>query len=190
MKAQQSSANSPHSLPKVSELVAIGRILRPHGVRGEMRTLIMTDFPERFMNTEEVFFLSPNRKNVERHTIEGARFHANCILLKFPGIDTPEKVAEYRDWLITVPQDDLVELEEGEYWHFQLEGLSVVDDEGKRLGTLKEVVETPGHDLYAVQPDKGKEMLIPAVKEYILKVDLDKGIMVVKLPEMYQSRGR
>lgn len=171
-------------LPAASDLVAIGKILRPHGVRGEIRTLILTDFPERFFETDEVFFVSPDQKKVQRFELIGARFHANWILLKFAGIDSPEAVAEYRHWLITVPQDQLVELEEGEYWHFQLEGLLVEDENGQPIGTLKEVVETPGHDLYAVQPPKGKELLIPAVKEYILKVDLDQGKMTVKVPQL------
>ncbi|MBQ7567707.1 16S rRNA processing protein RimM [bacterium] len=178
--------STPLPMPSASELVAIGKILRPHGVRGEMRTLILTDFPDRFFDTQEVFFLSPDRKKVKRFELVNARYHANWILLKFAGIDTPEAVSEYRHWLITVPQDELVELEEGEYWHFQLEGLQVEDENGQQLGTLKEVVETPGHDLYAVQPPRGKEILIPAVKEFILSVDLDSGKMVVRLPQIFE----
>ena len=170
-------------IPSASELVAIGKILRPHGVHGEMRTLILTDFPDRFFETEEVFFVSPDKKKVQRFELLGARFHANWILLKFAGIESPEAVSEYRHWLITVPQNQLVELEEGEYWHFQLEGLQVEDEQGKQLGTLKEVIETPGHDLYAVMPAQGKEILIPAVKEYILNIDLGQGKMIVKVPQ-------
>ncbi|MDO5297507.1 MAG: ribosome maturation factor RimM [bacterium] len=178
----KNASKSLPPLPSASDLVAIGKILRPHGVRGEMRTLILTDFPERFFETDEVFFVSPNQKIVKRFELQSARFHANWILLKFTGIDSPEEVAEYRHWLITVPQDQLVELEEGEYWHFQLEGLQVEDADGHPIGTLKEVVETPGHDLYAVLPPHGKEILIPAVKEYVLNVDLDQGKMIVKVP--------
>lgn len=175
-------ANSPASLPQASELVAIGRILRPHGVRGEMRTLIMTDFPERFLDTDEVYLLSPDNKKIEYHQVLGARFHSNWVLLALSGFTTPEQVSEYRQWLVTVPQDELVELEEGEYWHWQLQGLTVCDDGGNILGKLVDIMETPGHDIYAIQPAQGKELLIPAVKEYILKVDLDKGQMVVKNP--------
>lgn len=180
-----SEKNTPSqpSLPKAADLIAIGKVLRPHGVHGEIRTLILTDFPERFMDTEEVFLMSPDKRKIQRFEITGARFHANWVLLKLGGIDTPEQVSSFRHWLITVPQDDLVELEEGEYWHFQLEGLKVQDEQGQLVGTLTEVVETPGHDLYAVHPPQGKEILLPAVKEYILNVDLDQGIMTVKVPQ-------
>ena len=176
---------APQPLPAASELVAIGRILRPHGVRGEIRTLIMTDFPDRFFDTEEVYFLSPDNRKIERRQLTGARYHANWILLKFAGIDTPEQVAEYRHWLITVPQDELVELEEGEYWHWLLEGLTVVDENSQVVGKLTEVIETAGHDLYAVKSENGKEILVPAVKEYILDVDIDKGQMRIKRPDIY-----
>ena len=181
MNKQTTPSQSP--VPSVADLIAIGKVLRPHGVRGEIRTLILTDFPERFLDTEEVYLVSPDKRKAQRFEVAGARFHANWVLLKLDGIDTPEQVSSFRHWLITVPQDDLVELEEGEYWHFQLEGLQVVDEQDQLVGTLTEVIETPGHDLYAVRPPQGKEILIPAVKEYILNVDLERGKMTVVVPQ-------
>ncbi|HXE73876.1 MAG TPA: ribosome maturation factor RimM, partial [Candidatus Nitrosotenuis sp.] len=79
---------------------------------------------------------------------------------------------------------ELVELEEGEYWHFQLEGLEVRTPEGEVVGRLTAVLSTPAHDIYAVAGPRG-EVLIPAVEEYVLEVNLERGVMTVKLPEIH-----
>lgn len=156
----------------------MGKVLRPHGVRGEMRVAILTDFPERFEDTEEVYLVSPEGRVVPAK-VEAARFHSDKVLLKLAGIDSPEKAGEHRQWFVSVPEDDLVDLEEDEYWHFELEGLEVRDPSGRVLGRLREVVPTPAHDLYAVDGPAG-EILIPAVGEYVESVDLEAGVMVVR----------
>lgn len=162
------------------DLVAVGRILKPHGVRGEIRVQILTDFPERFEETGELWLVSPEGE-AQRRKVEGARFHSGWVLLKLEGISTPEAVAEYRHWILSVPEDDLFALEEDEYWHFELEGLEVRDEAGAVLGRLKEVLPTPAHDLYAVEGPRG-EILIPAVGEFVLSVDVEAGFMVVRPP--------
>lgn len=164
-------------------LVAIGKVLKPHGVYGEIRTLILTDFPERFEETEQVYLVSP-RQRVLLFDVESVRYHSNWILLKLVDIDTPEDVGLFRNWLVSVPEDELVELEEGEYWHFQLEGLQVFDPNGTLLGTFREVIETPGHDIYAITTPTGGELLIPAVEEYIISVDLENKKIVAKPPQI------
>lgn len=164
-------------------LVAIGKVLKPHGVRGEIKAMILSDFPERFEETDEVWLVSPDGKQ-EKHAVESARFHSGCVLLCLSDIYTPEEVKDLAGWLISVPDDSLVELEEGEYWHFQLEGLTVNDENGQLIGTFKEVIETPGHDIYAVLTPQGKEVLIPAVAQYVLNVDLANKTMTCRNPEL------
>ena len=166
------------------DLVAVGKVLKPHGVRGEIRVQILTDFPERFEETSEFWLVSPTGL-VELRTVEGARFHSGWVLLKLAGIDDPETVAKYRNWLVSVPEDELVELEEDEYWHFELEGLEVRDESGAILGRLEEVLTTAGHDLYAVRGPAG-EILIPAVAEFVRSINLDTGVMVVR-PPLFES---
>lgn len=162
------------------DLVAVGKVLKPHGVRGEARVQILTDFPERFENTPQVYLVAPDGK-VELRAVEGARFHSGWVLLKLAGFDDPEAVSAHRDWVVSVPEDELVELEEDEYWHFELEGLEVRDETGAILGLLEEVLQTPGHDLYVVRGPSG-EILIPAVGEFVLSVNLETGVMVVRPP--------
>lgn len=162
------------------DLVTVGKVLKPHGVRGEIRVQILTDFPERFEDTEELWLVSPEG-GTELRKVEGARFHSGWVLLKLAGISDPETVAQYRNWLLAVPEDDLCELAEDEYWHFELEGLEVRDESGAVLGHLKEVLPTPGHDLYAVEGPQG-EILVPAVGEFVLSIDVEAGYMVVRPP--------
>ncbi len=167
-------------VPAPEDLVAIGRVLRPHGLRGELRLQVLTDFPERFEDTEEVWLVPPQGP-ARIHTVEGVRYHTKVLLLKVSGIDDPETAAGFRGWLVSVPQSELVELEPDEYWHFQLEGLEVRDEAGNVLGRLVEVLSTPGHDLYTVR-GADSETLIPAVAEYVRSVNLDTGVMVVRPP--------
>lgn len=162
------------------DLVAVGRIMKPHGVRGEIRVQILTDFPERFEESKELWLVPPAGK-AQLRKVEGARFHSGWVLLKLEGITDPETVAEYRNWFVSVPQHDLFDLEEDEYWHFELEGLEVRDPSGAVLGKLKEVLPTPAHDLYAIEGPQG-EILIPAVGEFVLSVDVEAGFMVVRPP--------
>ncbi len=183
--ARWSGGPSPHP---ADELVAIGKVLKPHGVRGELSVEVLTDFPERFEQTEEVHLVPPARgaareapSQVWVLPLESSRAHHGRMLVKLAGVSTVDQAGWLRNFLLAVPQDELVELEEGEYWHFELEGLQVFDRQGQRLGELREVLVTPAHDLYAVGTASG-EIYIPAVDEYVHEVDLAAGRMVVTVP--------
>lgn len=163
------------------ELVTIGRCLKPHGIRGEIKVAVITDFPERFEQMETVFL--HRRKNpVIEMRLERCRFHKKAVLLQLEGVTTVEQAEEWRDYQVAAHPDELVDLEEDEYWHFELEGLDVVDPEGQPLGRLREVVFNPGNDIYVVE-NEGRELLIPAVKDYVLEIDLEAGRITVKVPE-------
>lgn len=173
---------------KADQLVAIGKVIKPHGVRGEVRVEVLTDFPERYEETEEVHLIPPPSgaareapPGIWRLPVESTRAHHGRMLVKLKGVDTMDRADCLRNFLLAVPQDELVELEEGEYWHWQLEGLEVLTPEGQRLGKLREVLTTPAHDLYCVATEKG-ELLVPAVDEYIHEVDLAKGRIIVTVP--------
>lgn len=165
------------------QLVAIAKVLKPHGVHGEIKASILTDCPERFEHTEAIYLVSPTNQ-VKEAILEDYRPHSGCMLLTIEGVNTPEDVNQLRNWLISVPEEELEPLEEGEYWHFQLEGLKVVDPEGALLGTLGEIISTPAHDIYAVTTPSGGELLIPAAGEWVQSVDIQAGIMVARRPEL------
>ena len=161
------------------ELIVIGQLGKPHGLRGEMRCRPETDFPERFLDTEEVEIFQGDGP-ARRVTLESARIHQNWVIVKLAGVDTPEQAALWAKYLVAVGPDEVVELDEG-YFHYELEGLQVFDPEGQLIGYLKEVLSNPAHEIYRIVGPAG-EVLVPAVDEYILDIDIEQGRMVVRPP--------
>lgn len=163
------------------ELITIANISTSFGVHGEIKARICTDFPERFKETEEIYLVSPRGDSYKRKLLS-SRFHKEHILLKIEGINSPEEVAAYRHWKICVPFDELMPLEEGEYWEFQLIGLKVIDQYGENRGHLKEILPFPGCDQYLVD-DHGHELMVPAVEDFVKEINLEEGFIKMYLPE-------
>ncbi len=141
-----------------------------------MRCRPETDFPERFLETEEVEIFQ-DKGPARRVTVESARFHGANILIKLVGVNSPEEAALLRNFLVAVGPDEVIDMEDG-YYHYELEGLEVFEPDGTRIGVLREVISNPAHEIYRVD-----EVLIPAVDEYILEIDLDNKRMVAKRPQ-------
>jgi 16S rRNA processing protein RimM len=166
-------------VPETTEprFLVIGRIVKPHGVQGEMRVEIMTDLPERFTWLEEVYV---GEHSPRRVAVDSVRFHKNFVLVKLDGFDTREAAAELRSQLLQVPEDEGIPLEEGEYYLYQLVGLEVYSDEGEHLGELVEVMETKANNVFIVQGSRG-EILLPDTEEVVLDIDFENGRMEVHL---------
>ena len=157
--------------------------MKPHGLKGEIGVKPITDFPERFEQTETVYAHS-QRDPVRKLEIETVRPHSGGFLLKFKGVESKDQAAALRNFFLAVPEDELVLLEEDEYWHWELEGLKAFTPQGVEVGTLHEVIESPAHELYCIKDAKGKEHLVPAVYEYVPEIDIEAGKIVVILPEL------
>ena len=155
----------------------IGRVLKAHGVHGEMRVAVHTDVPERFSWLETVYL---GETDPEPVAVESVRFHQNFALLKLAGIDDRDAADELRGEWLQVPLDDAILLEEGEYFLYQLIRLTVVTDEGETLGELVELLETGANLVFIVRGDKG-DILLPDTKEVIQDIDFDNGRMTVHL---------
>ncbi|MDD2585852.1 MAG: ribosome maturation factor RimM [Syntrophomonadaceae bacterium] len=161
------------------EHVTIGKIRGTHGIRGLVKVSPLTEFPQRFKNMHYVML---NRNgDIGSFDIESVQPYKDVYLMKFKGIDSSETAAEYRNALLQIDESDVYPLPEGYYYHFQLEGLSVYDTEKGLLGTIKMIIETGANDVYVIASDKYGEILIPAIKEVILAVDLEQQMMQVKL---------
>ncbi len=141
-----------------------------------MRCRPETDFPERFLGTQEVELFQDNGP-ARRVTVESARFHGANILIKLMGVNSPEDAAHLRNFMVAVGPDEVVDMDDG-YYHYELEGLEVFEPDGTRIGILNEVIDNPAHEIYRVG-----DILIPAVAEYILDIDLDKKRIVAKRPQ-------
>lgn len=163
----------------LDDLIGIGRIAGTFSFDGTLRVFPTTDFPERFKKMKKV---KMERGGVVEHfAVESARPHKGMYLLKLSGIDSMEKAQEYKNAQLVIDQDELMPLPEGEYYHFQLEGLKVIDEERGFLGQVSEVLGTGANDVYVIQSAEFGEVLIPAIKDVVLAVDLAAGEIKVRL---------
>lgn len=159
----------------MEQLITVGKVLAPHGVRGDVRILPLTDFPDRFFHTPAVYL--DNGKQV---AITAVRRHGRYLLLHFAGYDTPEAAAQLRGSLLRVPRSALVPLPPGSYYVFDIIGLSVYTADGRLRGTVTDVLSTGSNDVYVVTPPTGKDLLVPALKQVVLSIDIDGGRMTIK----------
>jgi len=162
--------------------------LRPHGIRGELRVEIITDYPERLEQHTCFYLASPDSPEAVRcYPVEKMRQHRGALLLKLGGCDDRNSADELRGMLVQIPFEKAVPLEEGEYYHFQLIGVRVETESGKWLGEVVEVLETGANDVYVLRGPRG-EVLVPAVEEVIRELDLELKRMVVRpLPGMLED---
>lgn len=161
--------------------LAVGRVLRPHGVRGELRIEVLTDHPERLQQHAHFYLASPNSpETVRRYPVEKLRRSRKVLLLKLGGCDDRNAAEELRGQLVQILFEEAAPLEEGEYYHFQLIGVKVETESGEALGRIVEVLETKANDVYVVHGPRG-EMLLPAVEDVVLELDLELKRMVVRL---------
>ena len=181
MKEFKNSSNikqkSGSPLSGEPEFLVVGRLRRPHGLHGELKMEVKTDFPERLSQGVYVYL----GEEFEQLCINSIRSHGNLLLIKFDSIDDPETAGQYRNNLVFVRVDDRPKLPQDEYYHHQLLGLRVVNDEGQKLGILEGILETGANDVYLVRTNDGSEILLPAIKSVILDIDLERSVMLVHL---------
>jgi 16S rRNA processing protein RimM len=163
------------------ELIAIAKVVRPRGLKGELVAEILTDFPERFETLDAITGLSPDGRRKEL-IIEKFWFQNDRVILKFKGYNTIESGEELRNFEVCVPEADAVELEDDEFFDWQLEGCVVEDVNGKGIGVVRELMRTGGTELLVVEGDL-KEYLIPFAASICVSVDIDKNLIKVDPPE-------
>ncbi|HEX8353705.1 MAG TPA: ribosome maturation factor RimM [Pyrinomonadaceae bacterium] len=165
------------------ELVLVARVAKPHGVRGEVASDLLTDFPERFGRLEELIAVFPGGRRA-RLALEGHRFHGGRILLKLGGFDTPEAAAALAGCELAVPESEAVELEEGEFYDWQLEGCRVETVGGRDVGTVREVLHTGGEaPVLVIRDEAGRENLVPLAESICVEIDVGAGLIRVDAPE-------
>ena len=165
----------------MEDLLQVGIITSTHGVRGEVKAYPTTDDPRRFRRLKEVVLDTGKEKmNLE---IEGVKFFKQFVILKFKGLDNINDIEKYRQKSLYVTRKNAVRLQRDEYFIADLIGLKVQDEDGKELGTVKDVIETGANDVYEVEMADGKSLLLPAIKQCILNVDVENGTMQVHVLE-------
>lgn len=157
----------------------VGVIASTHGLRGEVKVFPTTQMPERFLDLQEVILESP--KGEQRLGIRSVKFFKKFVILGFRGLDRIEDVEKLRGCPLVIERRDAIPLEEGEYYVADLIGISVRTQDGREIGTLREVIETGANDVYAVAREGQKDLLLPAIDDCILDVQPEKGYMTVWL---------
>ncbi|QGT99961.1 16S rRNA processing protein RimM [Candidatus Syntrophocurvum alkaliphilum] len=161
------------------ELISIGKISGTHGVRGIIKVIPLTEFPERFNDLEEVII----NKDSESKTfnIESVGKHKQHILLKLKEINTREEAQTINHAHLKIPENQVYPLPPGYYYHFQLIGLNVYDEEKGELGKIIDIIETGANDVYVIKSEVYGEILLPAIKQVIKDTDIDNNLMKVEL---------
>jgi 16S rRNA processing protein RimM len=159
------------------KFLVVGEILKPFGYRGEVKIKIITDYPDQLVKHKTVY-IGPQTRAFQ---VESARLHSNYVLMKFVGFDTDMSVAKLRGEIVQIHVENAAKLKKNQYYHHQIIGLNVITQDGNSLGTLAEILETGANDVYLVHTAEGKEILLPAIKSVIKKIDLDAQQMTVQL---------
>jgi 16S rRNA processing protein RimM len=156
--------------------LAIGRFGKPHGFEGSIHFYVLTDFPERIKKGKQVFI----GEEYLPFQIRSIKEHTRGLIIQLDEIKNFEQAEQLKGEFCFISSDNLPTLPDGEYYHHQLLGLNVFDHNNEPIGVLHEILETGANDVYVVLDETGKEILIPALREVILNINLKTKIMVVK----------
>lgn len=162
-------------------MLRVGVITSPHGIKGEVKVFPTTDDAKRFKELKKVI-LDTGKEYIPME-IEHVKFFKNMVILKFKGYDNINEIEKYKSRDLLITREQAVDLAPDEYFITDLIGLAVVSDQGVELGTLKDVLETGANDVYVVAMKDGKELMLPAIGDCILNVDLEQRRMEVHVLE-------
>ncbi len=175
-RRREAGTGSPSFSEPVFILVATLR--RPHGLKGEVLVSVETDFPERLQPGVSLLMGEEHRPL----TIATRRPHAEGMLLGFKEFHSRDAIGQLRNQPLFVPVSDRPQLPEGEYYHHQLLGMRVFEEDGEYLGVLVDILNTGANDVYVVRSQGGKEILFPAIQDVVRSIDLAQKCMQVHLP--------
>lgn len=163
----------------MEDLLKVGVIASTHGVRGEVKVFPTTDDPKRYLDLDQVILDTGTEQKIMK--IERVRFFKNMVILKFEGFETIEDIQIYRQKPLYVTREQAVPLEENEYFIADLIGLLAVTEEGETLGEVVDVIQTGANDIYVIRKDQEPDLLVPAIKDCIKRIDLEEGIVCIHL---------
>ena len=161
------------------DYLQVGVITTTHGIRGEVKVFPTTDDPARFEELEQVM-LDTGRALLPLE-IQNVKYFKQYVILKFKGIDNINDIERYKGKSLYVTRANAVKLRKDEYFIADLIDINVYDEEDKPFGILKDVIETGANDVYDIKMNDGRSVLVPAIKECILSVDIENRKMVIHL---------
>ncbi|MDO4451546.1 MAG: ribosome maturation factor RimM [Lachnospiraceae bacterium] len=165
----------------MEELLQVGVISSTHGVRGEVKVFPTTDDINRFKKLKQVILDTGREKLILE--VQGVKFFKQFAILKFKGIDNINDIEKYKGKSLFVDREHAVKLRKDEYFIADMIGLDVYTEEDTFFGILKDVIETGANDIYVISSEEHGEVLVPAIKQCILNVDIENGKMTIHLLE-------
>ncbi len=163
----------------MEDMLQVGVVIKPHGVRGEVKVFPTTDDAARFKKLKRVIL--DDGKNPMDVEISSVKFFKNLVILKFRGFDNIDDVEKFRRAKLLVTRDHAVKLKKDEYFIADLIGMRAVSDKGEELGEICDVLQTGANDVYVVKKEGSGELLVPAIKDCICSVDIEQRIMIIHL---------
>jgi 16S rRNA processing protein RimM len=172
-RKNQTGSPSPKGEPS---FLAVARVRRPFGVRGQLLLEVLTEFPQRMLQAKTIFIGEEHRAVA----VASIRRHGDDFVIALEGVADREPAENLRGQILYMRFDDMPPLPEGTYYLHQVEGLTVATESGEILGTVREILKTGANDVYVVRGERG-ELLLPAIQPVILSVQLETKTMVVRL---------
>mgnify|MGYP005766642765 CR=1 FL=1 len=163
----------------MNDYLQVGVITSTHGIKGEVKVFPTTDDPQRFLDLKNVWL--DTGSGMRQLTVSQVKFFKQFVILKFAEFGDINEIEPYRKRGLYVDREHAVPLEEDEYFIADLIGMKVESDQGEALGELVDVIETGANDVYVVKTKEGKEILIPAIRQCILSVEIEERTMRVHL---------
>jgi 16S rRNA processing protein RimM len=167
----------------VTDYLNVGKIVNTQGLKGEVRVISQTDFPELRYKKGAVLTLFQDKKEPVALTIKTHRKHKNFDIVSFEDHPSINDVEKYRDGILKVAKENLTELPEDEFYYHEIIGLTVLDENGQELGKIKEILSPGANDVWVVQRPKKKDALLPYIDSVVKSIDLEKGQVLVEIPE-------
>lgn len=165
-------------------VVNIGKIISSFGVKGQVKVLPLSDFLERCYQLKEVTLFFPGSGHKLRTLVKNSLIHGRCWVLHLEGCSTKEEALSLKGALLQIPAKERVVLPKNQYYFDEIIGLKAITTEGFFLGNVTDILQTGSNDVYVVRfPKEAKDILIPALKHVVVNIDLDKGQIILDLPE-------
>ncbi|PAD70823.1 ribosome maturation factor RimM [Bacillus sp. 7586-K] len=159
----------------------VGKIVNTHGIRGEVRVISKTDFAdERYQPGNTLYIFKEGSQEPIKVVVESHRVHKNFDLLTFEGMHSIQDVEQFKGSLLKVDENQLSELDEGEYYFHEIIGCNVYTDNGEEIGTIREILATGANDVWVVKRKVGKDLLIPYIDEIVKEIDIDEKKIIIK----------
>ncbi|MEK3886999.1 ribosome maturation factor RimM [Bacillus sp. FSL K6-3431] len=159
----------------------VGKIVNTHGINGEVRVISNTDFPdERYAPKSLLYLFLPGKKEAIPLTVKSHRVHKNFNLLKFEGYEHINDVVQWKNSILKITDKQLTDLSDDEYYFHEIIGCEVVTIDNDIIGVISEILTPGANDVWVVERDSGKDILIPYIEEIVMDISIDEKKIIIK----------